>query len=102
MPKVPSEETKHSNSLLYIMKFSTNTSVPHQKSGDHVKERDSNVKGNIMSKSMICTLKTVVIKHAEQTIVKQQAIQSLLRQTFEGGNKRTRKLCQVLYVVTNN
>jgi hypothetical protein len=62
---------------------------------DNVEKRGTSVKGSI-SKDMGCSynvnFKTVVIKHVEQTTVKQQESTLSPRQSSEGGNNRNRSL----------
>jgi hypothetical protein len=74
----PKLQHKSSDSLTYdIMRFCDNTSVTVKMAGPIMK-RTSSVKGNNVSKSNGChsygtCFKTMVIKHAEQTNVIQQA-----------------------------
>jgi hypothetical protein len=71
---------KECNSPIYVMIFSANAGVPHQKMADHVKNRDGSAKGIMCQKLsgtavMICTLRLrwSNMKN-KQTSMKQQQI----------------------------
>jgi hypothetical protein len=74
----PKLQNKSNDSHIYdIVRFCDNTSVTVKMAGP-IMERSSSVKGNNVSKSNGChsngtCFKTMVIKHAEQTNVIQQA-----------------------------